>query len=45
MPKCDDSVTDGSVSRRPFHTAYVDPTPPSDAEWRKNVMVRSFVFF
>ena len=45
MLKCYDSVTDGSVSRWSFHTACVDPTAPSDAPCRKNVVVRSFVFF
>ncbi len=45
MLKCYDSVTDGSVSRWSFHTACVDPTAPEDARCRKNVVVRSFVFF
>ena len=45
MLKCYDSVTDGSVSRWSFHTACVDPTAPADAPCRKNVVVRSFVFF
>lgn len=45
MLKCYDSVTDGSVSRYSFHTACVDPTLPKDAPCRKNVVVRSFVFF
>ncbi len=45
MLKCYDSVTDGSVSRWSFHTACVDPTAPDDAPSRKNVVVRSFVFF
>ena len=45
MLKCYDSVTDGSVSRWSFHTACVDPTAPEDAPCRKNVVVRSFVFF
>ena len=45
MLKCYDSVTDGSVSRWSFHTACVDPTAPRDAPCRKNVVVRSFVFF
>ena len=44
MLKCYDSVTDGSVSRWSFHTACIDPTAP-DARCRKNVVVRSFVFF
>ncbi len=45
MLKCYDSVADGSVSRWSFHTASVDPTAPADARCRKNVVVRSFVFF
>lgn len=45
MLKCYDSVTDGSVSRYSFHTACVDPTLPKDAPCRKNVVVRSFIFF
>jgi len=45
MLKCYDSVTDGSVSRWSFHTACVDPTAPSDAPCRRNVVVRSYIFF
>ena len=45
MLKCYDSVTDGSVSRWSFHSACVDSTAPEDARCRKNVVVRSFVFF
>jgi hypothetical protein len=45
MLKCYDSVTDGSVSRWSFHSACVDPTAPADAPCRRNVVVRSFVFF
>ncbi len=45
MLKCYDSVTDGSVSRWSFHSACIDPTAPKDAPCRKNVVVRSFVFF
>ena len=45
MLKCYDSATDGSVSRWSFHTACIDPTAPTDARCRKNVVVRSFVFF
>ncbi len=45
MLKCYDSITDGSVSRWSFHTACVDPSVPEDARCRKNVVVRSFVFF
>ncbi len=45
MLKCYDSVTDGSVSRWSFHSACVDPTAPADAPCRRNVVVRSYVFF
>ncbi|MEM7220593.1 MAG: CmcJ/NvfI family oxidoreductase [Pseudomonadota bacterium] len=45
MLKCYDSVTDGSVSRWSFHTASIDHTAPADARCRKNVVVRSYVFF
>jgi len=45
MLKCYDSVTDGSVSRWSFHTAAIDPNQPDDAPCRKNLVVRSFVFF
>ena len=45
MLKCYDSITDGSVSRWSFHSAAVDWTAPKDAPCRKNVVVRSFVFF
>ena len=45
MLKCYDSVTDGSVSRWSFHTSCVDPTAPENAPCRKNLVVRSFVFF
>jgi len=45
MLKCYDSVTDGSVSRWSFHTACFDPTAPANARCRRNVVVRSFVFF
>jgi hypothetical protein len=45
MLKCYDSITDGSVSRWSFHSACVDPTAPADAPCRKNVVVRSYVFF
>jgi len=45
MLKCYDSIADGSVSRWSFHTACIDPTAPKDARCRKNVVVRSFVFF
>ena len=45
MLKCYDSITDGSVSRWSFHSACIDPTAPEDARCRKNVVVRSYVFF
>ncbi|HIG39929.1 MAG: CmcJ/NvfI family oxidoreductase [bacterium] len=45
MLKCYDSITDGSVSRWSFHTASIDPTAPDDAPCRKNIVVRSYVFF
>ena len=45
MLKCYDSITDGSVSRWAFHSACIDPTAPEDAPCRRNVVVRSFVFF
>jgi hypothetical protein len=45
MLKCYDSITDGSVSRWSFHTACIDPTVALDASCRKNVVVRSYVFF
>lgn len=45
MLKCYDSVTDGSVSRWSFHSACIDPTAATDAPCRKNVVLRSFVFF
>ena len=45
MLKCYDSITDGSVSRWSFHSACIDPTASEDAPCRRNVVVRSFVFF
>ena len=45
MLKCYDSVTDGSVSRWSFHSACIDPTAPDNAPCRRNVVVRSFIFF
>lgn len=45
MLKCYDSISDGTVSRWSFHTACIDPTAPENARCRKNVVVRSFVFF
>jgi len=45
MLKCYDSVLDGSVSRWSFHSACIDPSVPIDAPCRKNVVVRSYVFF
>jgi len=45
MLKCYDSVTDGSVSRWSFHTSSIDPNSPDDAPCRRNLVVRSYVFF
>ena len=45
MLKCYDSITDGSVSRWSFHTACIDPTAPQAAPCRRNIVVRSYVFF
>ena len=45
MLKCYDSVTDGSMSRWSFHTACIDPSLPKDAPCRRNVVVRTYVFF
>ncbi|MFT5174058.1 MAG: hypothetical protein ACI8W7_002245 [Gammaproteobacteria bacterium] len=45
MLKCYDSITDGSVSRWSFHSACIDPSVSADAPCRKNVVVRSYVFF
>jgi len=45
MLKCYDSVLDGSVSRWSFHTACIDPTASENARCRKNLVVRSYVFF
>lgn len=45
MLKCYDSVTDGSVSRWSFHSAAIDPSLPSDAPCRKNLVVRSYIFY
>ena len=45
MLKCYDSILDGSVSRYSFHTAAIDPTAAKEAPCRKNIVVRSFVFF
>ncbi len=45
MLKCYDSVKDGSVSRYSSHSACTDPTAPADAGCRRNVVVRSYVFF
>ena len=35
MRKCYGSETDGSVSRRRLHAAYIDPTAPAHARCRK----------
>ena len=39
------SITDGSVSRWSFHSVCIDPTAAADAPCRRNVVVRSCVFF
>ena len=43
--KCYDSIADGKMSRWTFHTACIDPTVPLDAPCRKNIVVRSYIFF
>lgn len=45
MLKCYDSVTDSSVSRWSFHSSSIDPTAPEDAPCRRNLVVRSYIFF
>ncbi len=45
MLKCYDSVKDGRVSRWSFHSSSIDPTAPKDAPCRKNLVVRSYVFY
>ena len=45
MLKCYDSVTDGSMSRWSFHSACYDWTAPEGVPFRKNVVVRSYIFF
>ncbi len=45
MLKCYDSITNGSVSRWSFHTACIDHSAADNAPCRRNVVVRSFVFF
>ena len=45
MLKCYDSVTDGSVSRWSFHTACYDWTAPEGVPYRRNVVVRAYVFY
>lgn len=41
--KCFDSKTDGRARRVP-HTAFVDPSSPSDAPTRESIEVRALVF-
>lgn len=41
--KCFDSKTDGRARRVP-HTAFVDPSAPSDAPTRESIEVRALVF-
>ena len=45
MLKCYDSVTDGSVSRWSFHSACYDWTAPEGVPFRKNIVVRAYVFY
>jgi hypothetical protein len=42
--KCYDSATDGRA-RFTAHTAFDDPTSPSDAAPRESIETRAFVFF
>ena len=45
MLKCYDSLTDGSVSRWSFHSACYDWTAPEGVPFRRNVVVRAYVFY
>ena len=40
-----DSVQDGSVAVLTPHTAFVDPTTPSDAPLRESIELRTLVFY
>jgi hypothetical protein len=42
--KCFDSIQDGRA-RFTAHTAFEDPTAPSDAPARESIEVRALVFF
>jgi hypothetical protein len=43
--KCFDSRDDGAVARFAPHTAFIDPTAPSDAPPRESIELRTFVIF
>ncbi|KAF5363159.1 hypothetical protein D9758_008342 [Tetrapyrgos nigripes] len=43
--KCYDSKDDGSVSIMTPHTAFEDPTTPSDAPFRESIELRALVFY
>jgi len=43
--KCYDSVEDGSVAVLTPHTAFEDPTTPSDAPLRESIELRALVFY
>src|SRR3984893_14712707 len=45
MLKCYDRCPDGSFARWSSHSPCTAPTAPADAPCRKNLVVRSFVFF
>jgi hypothetical protein len=43
--KCFDSRDDGAVARFAPHTAFIDPTAPSDAPPRESIELRTFAIF
>jgi hypothetical protein len=43
--KCFDSRDDGAVARFAPHTAFIDPTAPSDAPPRESIELRAYVIF
>ncbi|KAI0310548.1 hypothetical protein OF83DRAFT_853124 [Amylostereum chailletii] len=43
--KCFDSIQDGSVAPMTPHTAFEDPSTPSDAPKRESIEVRALVFY
>jgi hypothetical protein len=43
--KCFDSRDDGAVARFAPHTAFIDPTAPSDAPPRESIELRTFLIF